>query len=146
MSSKRSALRKALRTAHREEVRASALFDALATSLRDAQLHGTMLQFGAQEHGAVALVENLLETRGFSRPGLSPLTSLRATFHGMTARFRTWRSALEDSLEWTDARARRIAEAAGYARYAGDIDAARSLDGLQQSAAAQSKWLSDFLR
>jgi hypothetical protein len=146
MSMKRRALEGALRSAHREEVGAVSLFGAIAVCVRDAQLQGTFLQFEAQEQGGVATVEGLLETRGVGRSALLPFTRLRASLHGRAARVRAWRGVVEDALDRTERRTRRIAEAASNARLAGDLDAARSLEGLRASAGEQARWFRDFLR
>lgn len=146
MSVRRRALKSALKTAHSEEVRASAMFQSIAGSVRDAQLHGTFLQFGAAEAGAIAQVEGLMEARGVSPSWFSGLRRLRAAFRGRTARVRPWRHVLEDSLDLTERRMRRMAEAASNARFAGDLDAARSLEGLRDNAGAQARWFQEFLR
>ena len=146
MSIKRRALTSALKTAHREEVRAASLFDAIAKNVKDAQLHGTFLQFGAQEQGGVATVEGLLDSRGVGRPMLLAVTRLRAALAGGSARVRPWRGLVEDALDRTESRARRLAEAASGARIAGDLDAARSLEGLRDNAGSQAAWFRDFLR
>src|SRR6185436_5977373 len=119
MSIKRRALTSALKSAHREEVRAAALFGSIAGSVKDAQLHGTFLQFSAQEQGAAAMVEGLLDERRVGRPALLSVTRLRAALHGRTARMRGWRSVIEDALDRTERRVQLMAEAASNARLAG---------------------------
>lgn len=146
MSVKRRALKSALKTAHREEVRAASLFNAIASSVKDAQLLGTFLQFGAQEQGGVATVEGLLEARGMGAPALTPVTRIRAAFHGHTARVRPWRGVVEDALDRTEKRAELMTEAASNARLAGDLDAARSLEELRDNAGSQARWFREFLR
>ncbi len=144
MSIKRRALTHALRTAHREEVHAASLFNAIASCVKDAQLHGTYLQFGAEVQGAVATVEGLLESRGVKAPMLA-VTRMRAALHGCVARVRPWRALVEDSLDRTERRARRMSEAASGARLAGDLDAARSLEHLRDAAGEQARWFRTFL-
>ena len=146
MSIKRRALTSALKSAHREEVGAAALLNSIASAIRDAQLHGTFLQFGAQETGGVATVEGLLESRGVGRPMLLPVTRLCAAVRGRAARMRPWRSVVEDVLDRTERRAQRISEAASNARLAGDLDAARSLGFLKDNAGTQAAWFREFLR
>jgi hypothetical protein len=146
MSSRRRALTTALKTAHREESRAASLFQSIARSIKDAQLHGTFLHFGTQEEGAIATVEGLMDARGVRRPALVGVTRFRAVLQGRTARLRSWRRVLEDSLDATERRVRRMAEAASGARLAGDLDAARSLEHLRDEAGSQAKWFREFLR
>jgi hypothetical protein len=146
MSIRRRALTSALKTAHREEVRAASLFQSIAQSVKDAQLHGTFMKFGAQEQGGVATVVGLLESRNVGAAMFLGLTRVKAAIQGRAARLRPWRRVLEDVLDDTERRAKRIAEAASGARLAGDLDAARSLDGLQDTAGEQAAWFRDFLR
>ncbi len=146
MSLKRRALTSALRIAQREETRAASLFGAIAGNVKDAQLHGTFLQFGAEVQGSVATVEGLMDARGVAHAKFLPVTRLRATLSGRAARVRAWRAVLEDSRDATERRVNRLAEAASGARLAGDLDAARSLDQLREGAGRQAKWFRDFLR
>jgi len=146
MSVKRRELTSALKEAHREEVRAVSFFSTVAPSVKNPQLHGTLLQFGSQEMGGVATVEGLLESRGVGRSPMLTFTRLRAAMQGRAARMRPWRALVEDTLDRTEARARSMAQFASEARLAGDLDAARSLDGLCNTATSQATWLRDFLR
>jgi hypothetical protein len=146
MSIKSRALSSALRTAHREETRAASFFSAAASNVRHAQLHGKFVQFGSQGEGGVLTVEALLDARGIGRPMLVSATRVRALMQGYAARLRPWRRIVEDALDLTELRARRIAEAASNARVAGDLDAARNLDTLRENAGAQAQWMREYLR
>lgn len=146
MSTKSRALSSALKTAHREESRASSLFTAIATNVKHAQLHGKFLQFGSQGEGGVLTVEALLDSRGIGRPAMVSATRMRAVVQGFAARLRPWRRVVEDALDLTERRIRLIGEAAANARLAGDIDVARNLDTLRDNAAAQAKWMREYLR
>ena len=85
MGVKRRALTAALKTAHREESRAAALFSGISRGLKDAQLHGTFLHFGNQEQGAIATVEGLMDARGVKRPAFLLVTKLRVAVAGRSA-------------------------------------------------------------
>jgi hypothetical protein len=146
MSVNNRALKSALKSARRECVEASSLYHSIATSVKDQQLNGTFQQFGDQALGAVATIEGLLTNRGEGSPGMLAITRIRAAFHGKTARLRRWRNVIEDVLDTTERRVRVMDEAASNARIAGDLDAARSLESLRDSAGGQAQWFRDFLR
>jgi ferritin-like metal-binding protein YciE len=146
MSDRNRTLTKALKAAHREEVRAVSFLSTVATKVRNQQLRGTFQQFGSQGMGGVATVEGLLEARGAGTAPMLALTRLRASMQGCVARVRPVRSVVEDTLDRAEARARCLAAAASDARLAGDVEAARSLDGLCEAATSQATWLRDYLR
>jgi hypothetical protein len=146
MDATRRELTSALKAAHREEVRAVSFLSSVTGAVKNPKVRSTLVQFGSQEMGGVATVEGLLESRGVSRPPMIALTRLRAAMQGCVARVRPFRSLVEDTLDRTEARARCMASAAAEARNAGDVDAARSLDGLRETATSQAAWLRDFLR
>jgi len=146
MNATRRELTSALRNAHREEVRAVTFFSSAASGVKHPRLHGTLVQFGSQGMGGVATVAGLLESRGAGPSVTLALTRLRAAMQGRIARIRPIRALVEDALDRAEARARCMAEAAADARGAGDMEAARSLDGLRETAASQATWLREFLR
>ena len=145
MATRERAVRRALRTAYREQVRAATHYAGVARTVRNAQLHSVLLRFAAEEESGVAQVQGLMAARNVSPPALVFLTQLRAGLAAFTTHLRSWRSALEDSLHWAEIRAERLGRAIEDAGGAGDLDAARSLEELWRHTAEQSEWISTYL-